>query len=136
MQGMKLFYICLGKLNVDSSRSFVRIANFKLDVVACAGVNKALHVTDVDEDVVRLVFDCDEAEATVVKPASNRSLQLNLSPHYGLGGKRSAYRTKRRGNTRIKSGSYVMSFVLHGKNAVCFLDTMTLSGSLLKVWYS
>jgi hypothetical protein len=82
MQGMELVYICLGKLNVDSLRSFVRIANFKLDVVACAGVNKALHVTDVDEDIVRLIFDVNKAEAAVVKPASNRSLQLNLSPHY------------------------------------------------------
>lgn len=96
--------ISLGEFHVDGSWSFVSILDLEFDVVAYAGVDKALHVTDVDEDVVRLIRDFDEAKATVVEPARNSSLQLNLSPQIGLGRKRTAYRTKRRGITRFRSG--------------------------------
>ncbi len=135
MHGMVLvnvFY--LGKFDINGARSLVGVADFEFDVVACVRADKAFHVTDVDEDVVRLILDIDKAEAAMVKPASNRSLHLNLSPQCRVGRKRSAYRT-RRGDTRFSSGSKFISFVLHGKNAVCFLRTVVLSGVLLKVRY-
>jgi len=96
--------LSLCEFHVDSSWSFVSILDLEFDVVTCAGVNKALNVTDVDEDVVRLILDFDKAKAAVVKPASNRSLHLDFSPHCGLSRKRSEYRTKRRGITRFRSG--------------------------------
>jgi hypothetical protein len=73
MPGVELVYMRLGKLHVDGAGSSVGFTDIEFDCVSQLWVGVVIHISYMDEDVVGLSLNIDEAEATIIEPASNCS---------------------------------------------------------------
>lgn len=65
----------LHNLNIGGSRTLVGVTDLEFNFVAHSWSGRSFHVTDMNEDIVGLPLDIDEAEATMIEPACNCSFQ-------------------------------------------------------------